>query len=86
MADRLAFTRGESSLASAQKNGSLTCTPAPSSEWLTFLSVGTPSSLPPRAVLTHVTLFEVIGAASLEAPLRRPFLPRPASKPAEPAP
>ena len=37
---------------------SMTFTASSSSEWLNFLSVGTPSSLPPMALLTNVSLVQ----------------------------
>jgi hypothetical protein len=41
------------------KNDTMTFTATSGSEWLNFLSVGTPSSLPPMALLTDVSLTQV---------------------------
>jgi hypothetical protein len=40
------------------KSDTMTFTATSSSEWLNFLSVGTPSSLPPMALLTNVSLVQ----------------------------
>lgn len=47
------------------KNGSLTFTATSGTEWLNFLSVGTPTGYPPMAVLTNVSMSTVPEPASL---------------------